>query len=86
MSKLAFIKEFEKLLQTYVNLPDGQLEKLVLSKNEDLLFVVFKGDYVKVINIALDSNWAILKDFIKQINEARELDTVTMKQYLDGEK
>ena len=86
MSKLAFIKDFEKLLQTYVNLPDGQLEKLVLSKNEDLLFVVFKGDYIKVINIALDSNWAILKDFIKQINEARELDTVTMKQYLEEEK
>ena len=86
MSKLAFIKDFEKLLQTYVNLPDGQLEKLVLSKNEDLLFDVFKGDYIKVINIALDSNWAILKDFIKQINEARELDTVTMKQYLEEEK
>lgn len=85
MSKLTFIKEFEKLIQDNFSLPQGQFEGLEISADEALLFVIFKGDYIKVININCDSNWAILKDFVKQLDEAPKVDRATMEKYLKGE-
>lgn len=85
MSKLTFIKEFEKLIQDNFSLPQGQFEGLKLSADEALLFVIFKGDYIKVINIEFDSNWAILKDFVKQLDEAPDIDRATMEKYIKGE-
>lgn len=85
MSKLTFIKEFEKLIQDNFSLPQGQFEGLKISADEALLFVIFKGDYIKVINIDFDSNWAILKDFVKQLDEAPDVDRATMEKYIKGE-
>lgn len=85
MSKLTFIKEFEKLIQDNFSLPQGQFEGLEISADEALLFVIFKGDYIKVINIDFDSNWAILKDFVQQLDEAPDIDRATMEKYIKGE-
>jgi hypothetical protein len=72
MSKQSFIKELETFLLANCSdgFRDGRLEKLSLSEDENILYVHFPGDYIKVINIQFDSNFAIIKDLCRQIEDA----------------
>jgi len=72
MSKQGYIKELESFLVTHCSdgFTDGILQKLSLSNDENLLFLHFPGDYIKVINIKYDSNFAIIKDICRQLEDA----------------
>lgn len=81
-NKRAFVNDLSAFLVEHCEdgFRDGKLEGLTLSDDENLLYVNFPGNYTKVINIAMDSNFAIIRDLCKQIDDAPIIDRSTGKR------
>ena len=52
-------------LQATRNLHD--LKSLEYSEERDLVYATFESNYQKVVNVAMDSGTAMIRDIVKQI-------------------